>query len=42
MNSPLRIIYAGSDNLGEVELISIDFIELYYKGSKEREDKQKN
>ena len=35
-SSSLRIIYAYHEKTNEIELI--DFIELYFKGNKERED----
>ena len=37
----LRIIYAYIENHQVVEMIGIEFIELYFKGNKEREDKER-
>jgi hypothetical protein len=37
--SSLRIIYAYQES--GMELIGIEFIEVYYKGDKEREDKER-
>lgn len=37
----LRIIYAYIENHQIVEMIGIEFIELYFKGSKEKEDKKR-
>lgn len=34
----LRIIYAFVENHQIIEMISLDFIELYFKGDKENED----
>lgn len=38
-SSSLRIIYAYHEKKNEIELI--DFIELYFKGNKEREDSER-
>jgi hypothetical protein len=37
----LRIIYAYIEKDETIEVISIDFIELYFKGNKENEDKKR-
>jgi len=37
----LRIIYAYIENYHVLELIGIEFIEIYFKGNKENEDKQR-
>ncbi len=37
----LRIIYAYIEKHQEVELIGVEFIELYFKGNKEREDNER-
>jgi len=37
----LRIIYAYIENHQAVELIGIEFIEIYFKGNKEREDEER-
>ena len=34
----LRIIYAYAEQSLEIKLVGIEFIELYFKGDKERED----
>ena len=37
----LRIIYAYIENHQTVEIIGIEFIEIYFKGNKENEDKER-
>ena len=37
----LRIIYAYIEKHKAVELIGVEFIELYFKGNKEREDNER-
>src|SRR3990167_1344374 len=37
----LRIIYAYIENHSQIELVGIEFIELYFKGDKENEDKDR-
>lgn len=37
----LRIIYAYIEGVNEIELIEIEFIELYFKGDKESEDQKR-
>ena len=37
----LRIIYAYHKKSGDVEFVGIEFIELYFKGNKEREDEER-
>jgi len=37
----LRIIYAYLENSQIIEMVSIEFIELYFKGNKENEDKER-
>jgi len=37
----LRIIYAYIENHQIIEMIGIEFIELYFKGNKESEDKER-
>ncbi|MCG2689821.1 hypothetical protein L6252_00870 [Candidatus Parcubacteria bacterium] len=37
----LRIIYAFIEKHKIIEMISVEFIELYFKGEKENEDQQK-
>ncbi len=37
----LRIIYAYIENHQTVEMIGIEFIEIYFKGNKESEDKER-
>ncbi|KKQ28152.1 MAG: hypothetical protein US42_C0001G0003 [Candidatus Magasanikbacteria bacterium GW2011_GWC2_37_14] len=37
----LRVIYAQFRNCEKVEFISIDFIELYFKGDKTNEDRER-
>jgi len=37
----LRIVYAYIENHQTVEMIGIEFIEIYFKGNKESEDKER-
>lgn len=37
----LRIIYAYIENHQTVEMVSIEFIEIYFKGNKANEDKER-
>ncbi len=37
----LRVIYSYSEESGDLEFVGIEFIEVYFKGSKEREDKKR-
>jgi hypothetical protein len=37
----LRIIYAYRENHSQIELVGIEFIELYFKGDKENEDRDR-
>ena len=37
----LRVIYAYTENHQQVELIGIEFIELYFKGDKANEDRDR-
>ena len=37
----LRIIYAYIENHQIIEMVGIDFIELYFKGDKENEDRER-
>ncbi len=37
----LRIIYAYIENSQIIELVGIDFIELYFKGNKKNEDRER-
>ena len=37
----LRIIYAYIENHKVIEMIGIEFIEIYFKGKKENEDKER-
>lgn len=37
----LRVIYAYNENHQMVEMVSIDFIEIYFKGEKENEDRER-
>ena len=37
----LRIIYAYIENYQTIEIISIEFIEIYFKGNKENEDRER-
>jgi hypothetical protein len=37
----LRIIYAYIEKSAEIEFVGIEFIELYFKGDKEREDAER-
>jgi len=37
----LRIIYAYVENHQVVEMIGIEFLEIYFKGNKEKEDRQR-
>jgi mRNA-degrading endonuclease RelE of RelBE toxin-antitoxin system len=39
--SSLRIIYAYTEQTHEIEFVSIEFIELYFKGDKENEDSER-
>jgi len=37
----LRVIYAYIENHQNIEMVGIDFIELYFKGEKENEDRKR-
>ena len=37
----LRVIYAYIENHQRVEMVGIDFIEMYFKGDKENEDRER-
>jgi hypothetical protein len=37
----LRVIYAYIENSQIIELVGIDFIELYFKGNKKNEDRER-
>ena len=37
----LRVIYAYIENHQIIEMVGIDFIELYFKGDKENEDRER-
>ena len=37
----LRIIYAYIENHETIEMIGIEFIEIYFKGNKEKEDRER-
>jgi hypothetical protein len=40
-NKNLRMIYAYIENRSTVEMTDIEFIELYFKGEKENEDRER-
>ena len=40
-NNSLRIIYAYREHHHYIELVGIEFIELYFKGDKENEDRER-